>query len=103
MPSGTIIHSSSKATEGLTRNQPGLARRLLRGFSGAAVCTLAVVVFIGSEPVKYMQNESRNTVSVGGGLPPIAECQSQNHQLVDRYREQAPPTFDCGEPGLLGR
>ena len=26
MPSGTIIHSSNRATEGLTRNQPGLAR-----------------------------------------------------------------------------
>ncbi|MNP86735.1 hypothetical protein D3C76_1871550 [compost metagenome] len=44
MPSGTIIHSSNKATEGLTRNQPGFARRILRAGGAISMGALAVVV-----------------------------------------------------------
>ena len=31
-----------------------------------------------------------NTVNVGGGLPPMAECQSTTTWLTHRHREQAP-------------
>ncbi len=51
MPSGTIIHSSSKATEGVTRNQPGLDKRRLPVTSAVSGWGLAVVVFMSAHLV----------------------------------------------------